>query len=321
MMMRSLVVGILVIASLAGTAHAQSWPSKTVRVVVPVSAGSAIDIVARAMSVRLGQALGQTFVVENRAGAGTTLGAAVVAGAAADGYTLLFASAALTTTPSTIANLTYDVSRDLAAVTPIIDTPLVLVTPHRKYKSVRDMVAAAKASKHPVTFGTNGYGSASHFASERFRLAGGFEGQPIPFKGTPEALTEVMTDRLGFYMAPLTAAQSLVAEGRVDALATTGRKRSSKIPEVPTIVEAGYQDADFAFWVGLFAPAKTPPEIVERLHREARKISESQDFLQAMSAIGGEPFEPMTSSQFADYVRAELARHAATAQAVGLKPL
>lgn len=319
-MTRSLVVGILLIASLTGIGHAQTWPAKPVRVIVPVSAGSAIDIVARATSLRLGQALGQTFVVENRAGAGTTLGAAAVAHAPADGYTLLFASTALTTTPSTIANLSYDVARDFAAVAPIIDTPLVLATPRGKYKDVRHMAAAAKASKHPVTFGTNGYGSASHIASERFRVAAGFEGLAVPFKGTPEALTEVMTDRLGFYMSPLTGTQALMAEGKIDGLATTGRKRSSKIPTVPTIAEAGYQDADFAFWVGLFAPAKTPPGIVQRLHQETRKIVESAEFLQAMSAIGGEPLDPMTPSQFADYVRAEVARYTATAKAVGLKP-
>ena len=250
--------------------------------IVPVSAGSAIDIVARATSQRLSQALGQTFVVENRAGAGTTLGVAAVAGAPADGYTLLFASTALTTTPSTIANLSYRVDRDLVAVAPITNTPLVMAVPRGKYKTLRDMVAAAKAAKDPITYGTNGYGSASHFASERFLLAAGAKGLPIPFKGTPEAMTEVMTDRLGFYLSPLTATQALVAGGKVDALATTGRKRSPGAPDIPTTIEAGYPDSDFDFWVGLFAPAKTPPAIVERLHREARRISESAEFRKAM---------------------------------------
>jgi tripartite-type tricarboxylate transporter receptor subunit TctC len=323
-MTRILFAGLLAIAVMAGpgagTGRAQSWPAKQVRVIVPVSAGSAIDIVARATSLRLSQALGQTFVVENRAGAGTTLGAAVVAGAPADGYTLLFASTALTTTPSTIANLSYDVSRDLAAVAPITNTPLVMVTPRGKYKSLREMVTAAKAAKDPLSYGTNGYGSAAHFASERFLLAAGFKGQPVPFKGTPEAMTEVMTDRLGFYLSPLTGAQSLVADGRVDALATTGRKRSSSVPNVPTTIEAGYPNSDFDFWVGLFVPAKTPPAIVERLYQETRRISEAPEFRKAMSAIGGEPMEPMTSGQFGAYVRSELVGHAAVAKAVGLVP-
>lgn len=311
------LAALLAMVAMMGVSHAQDWPSKPVRVIVPVSAGSAIDIVARATSQRLAQALGQSFVVENRAGAGTTLGSAVVAAAPADGYTLLFASTALTTTPSTIANMTYDVARDLAAVAPITNTPFVMVTPRGKYKDLRDMAAVAKTAKHPITYGTNGYGSASHFASERFLLAAGSQGVPVPFKGTPEALTEVMTDRLGFYLSPLTGAQTLVADGKVDALGVTSRTRSSRLPNVPTTVEAGFPNSDFDFWVGLFAPAKTPPAIVERLHREVQKITGSPEFLKAMSAIGGESLETMTPGQFGDYVRAALDRHAAVAKAVG----
>jgi tripartite-type tricarboxylate transporter receptor subunit TctC len=310
----------MMLAGTVGLAHAQSWPSKPVRIVVPITAGSAIDIVARAVSQRLSNTFGQSFVVENRPGAGTTLGAAAVANAAPDGHTLLFASTALTTTPSTVAGLSYDVARDLVAVAPITNTPLIMVTTRGKYKNLADLVTRAKADKIPLNYGTNGYGSASHFTSERFRLAAGFEGQPIPFRGTPEAITEVLTDRLGFYFSPLTAAQSLVTEKQVDALATTSRKRSSMLPNVPTTVEAGYPDSDFDFWVGLFAPAKTPREIVEMLHQEVRKISESSEFRQAMAAIGGEPLEPMTSGQFGAYVQAELQRNATIAKAAGLVP-
>jgi tripartite-type tricarboxylate transporter receptor subunit TctC len=289
-----------------------------VRVVVPITAGSAIDIVARAMSQRLSKELGQTFIVENRPGAGTTLGAAMVASAPADGYTLLFASTALTTTPTTIANLPYDVARDFVAVAPVTNTPLIVVTPHGKYKTIADMVASAKRSDSPLTYGTNGYGSASHFTSERFRLAAGFEGQAVPFRGTPEVITEVMTDRLGFYFCPLTASQALIADKKLDALATTSRKRSSSLPNVPTTLEAGYPNSDFDFWVGLFAPAKTPAEIVERLHHETNKIANSREFLDAMSAIGGEPLDAMNAGQFNAYVRAELERNAVIAKAAGL---
>jgi len=181
-------------------------------------------------------------------------------------------------------------------------------------------VAAAKAGKGSMNYGINGYGSASHFATERFRLAAGFEAQPIAYRGTPETLTEIMTDRLGIFFSPLTATQSLILEGKVDALATTSRKRATNLPNVPTLAEAGYPDTDFDFWVGLFAPSKTPREIVERLHREARKISESPDFRKAMSVMGGEPLEPMTLEQFSAYVQAELTRNAAVAKAAGLIP-
>ena len=322
-MLRSLHAGMFVtlaVLGATGASSAQDWPSRPVRVIVPVSAGSAIDIVARATSQRLAQALGQPFIVENRAGAGNAVGAAVVASAPADGYTILFASTALTTTPSTIANLSYDVARDFVSIAPITNTPLVVVTLPGKYKTLRDMVQTAKAANSPLTFGTNGYGSASHFASERFRLSADFKAQPIPFKGTPEALTEVMTGRLGVYFSPLTASRSLVTEGKVDALGVTSRKRSSTLPNVPTTIEAGYPNSDFDFWVGMFASAKTPRNIVQKLHDEATKISRSPEFLNAMLALGGEPLEPMDLDQFGAYIRNELQRYAAVAKAVGLVP-
>lgn len=317
---RSFGLALFLLACMTGAGHAQTWPSRPVRVIVPITAGSAIDIVARATSQQLAKEFGQPFVVENRPGAGTTIGAAAVASAVPDGYTLLFASTALTTTPSTIADLRYDVLRDLVAITPITNTPMIVVTPRGKYKDLAGMVAAAKAGKGSMSYGTMGYGSAAHFATDQFRLDAGFEAQPVPFRGTPEAMTEVMTDRLGFFFSPLTAAQSLIADGRLDALATTSRTRSSKLPNVPTMLEAGYPNSDFDFWVGLFAPARTPREIVERLYREARRISESLEFRKAMSAIGGEPLEPMTPDQFNAYVKAELVRNAAIAKAVGLVP-
>jgi len=305
---------------MASGSRADTWPSKPVRVIVPITAGSAIDIVARATAQELAKVLGQPFVVENRPGAGTTIGAAAVASAAPDGYTVLFASAALTTTPTTVANIPYNVDRDLVAVAPITNTPLVLVSPPGKYKTLSDLVAATKAGNGSMNYATNGYGSASHFTTERLRLAAGFTAQPVTFRGTPEAITEVMTDRIGFYFSPMTAARSLVLEKRIDALAVTSRKRSLALPDVPTTTEAGYQNSDFDFWVGLFVPAKTPQDIVDRLYRETRKISESPVFREQMAKIGGEPLEPMTQPDFAAYVKAEVARNAEIAKAAGLKP-
>ena len=172
-----------------------------------------------------------------------------------------------------------------------------------------------------MNYATNGYGSASHFTTERFRLAAGaFPAQPVTFRGTPEAITEIIGDRITFYFTPMTTVQSLVTEKKLDALATTGRKRSLALPNVPTTIEAGYPNSDFDFWVGLFAPAKTPPEIVERLYRETRKISELAEFRKQMAAIGSEPLEPMTQAEFTSYVRAEIARNAEIAKAAGLKP-
>jgi tripartite-type tricarboxylate transporter receptor subunit TctC len=317
------IVPALVFALLLGTgaAQAQSWPSKPVRVIVPITAGSAIDIVARATAQRLSEQLGQPFVVENRPGAGTTLGIGVAARAEPDGYTVLFASTALTTTPSTVAGIPYDVQRDLIPIAAMTNTPLAIVTHHGDFKTLNDLVTDAKSGKVAVNYGINGYGSASHFASERFRLAaGGFPAQAVTYRGTPEAIDEVMAGRLTFYTSPMTAAQALIADHKLDALAVTSRKRTQSAPDVPTMSEAGYPNSDFDFWVGLFVPAKTPPDIVARLYRAARAVSESDEFRKQMSAIGGEPLEPMTQPQFAGYVGSELTRNAAIAKAAGLKP-
>ncbi len=308
----------LVIASHA--ADAAQWPTRPVRVIVPITAGSAIDIVARATAQELSEALGQPFVVENRPGAGTTIGIAEETRAAPDGYTILFASSALTTTPATVAGISYDVMRDLIPVAPVTNTPLVLVTTHDKYKALGDLVAAAKAGKGSMNYATNGYGSASHFTAERFRLAAGFEAQPVSYRGTPEALTDVITGRIGFYFSPMTAAKPLVSSHQIDALATTSRRRTKALPDVPTTIEAGYPNSDFDFWVGVFLPAKTPEMIVQRLYQETRKISDSVDFEKKMAAIGGEPLEPIDQPAFAAYVAAELTRNAAIAKAAGLVP-
>jgi tripartite-type tricarboxylate transporter receptor subunit TctC len=307
----------------SGSALAESpaeWPTRQVRVIVPIAAGSGIDIVARTVSQQLAKQLGRPFVIENRPGGATTTGAAAVASAAPDGYTILFHSVAFTVTPSTVANLPYDVARDFAGVMPITNTPLLLVSPPGKFKSVGDLVARAKAEKGAMNYATPGYGAAAHFTSERFRLAAGFDAQQIPFRGTVEAVTEVVAGRVAFYFAPLTTVQSLIQEGRLDALATTSRKRISALPNVPTTIEAGYPDSDFDFWVGMFVPSKTPRDIVEKLYVETRKAAELPELRAQMAAIGGEPMEAMTPAEFDDYVRKEIARNAAIAKAAGITP-
>jgi tripartite-type tricarboxylate transporter receptor subunit TctC len=307
----------------SGSASAESpaeWPTRQVRVIVPIAAGSGIDIVARTVSQQLAKQLGRPFVIENRPGGATTTGAAAVASAAPDGYTILFHSVAFTVTPSTVANLPYDVARDFAGVMPITNTPLLLVSPPGKFKSVGDLVARAKAEKGAMNYATPGYGAAAHFTSERFRLAAGFEAQQIPFRGTVEAVTEVVAGRVAFYFAPLTTVQSLIQEGRLDALATTSRKRISALPNVPTTIDAGYPDSDFDFWVGMFVPSKTPRDIVEKLYVETRKAAELPELRAQMAAIGGEPMEAMTPAEFDDYVRKEIARNAAIAKAAGITP-
>ena len=312
-----LAAGVLLTA--ASAAVAQPYPSKPVKVIVPIAAGSGIDIVARAVSQRLQDDLGQPFVVENRAGAGTTTGAAMVASAAPDGYTILFHSVALTITPVTVAKLPYDVSRDLAGVMPVVSTPLLLVSPPGRFKSLADLVARAKAQGGGMNYASIGYGAAAHFTSERFLLSAGAKAQMVSFRGTQEAMTEVVAGRMDFYFTPLTAAQGLIQDGKLDALATTSRKRLSALPAVPTTTELGYRESDFDFWVGLLVPRQTPREIVDRLHAATRKIAASQQFREKMVAIGGEPMEPMTPAEFDAFLKREIERNQALAAAAGIK--
>lgn len=306
-------------ASAIPSASAETYPSRTVKVIVPNTGGSGVDIVARSVSQRLQEALGQPFVVENRAGAGTTTGIAAAAASAPDGYTILFATAAMTTTPVTMAHLAYDVSRDLAGVTPVVNTPLVMITPAGRYKDARDFVAKAKAAPGALNYASIGYGAAAHFAAERFALAAGFKAQMVPFRGTNEANTEVLAGRMEFFFTPATAGQELIRDKKIDALAVTSRQRLPELPDVPTFEEAGYKDSDFDFWVGLLVPRKTPGEIVDALHAATTKIMAQADFRDQMSKIGGFVMDPQTPAQFDDFIAKEIDRNRAIAKAANIE--
>lgn len=307
-----------VVAATGSAAFAQGYPSKPVKVIVPITAGSGVDIVARAVSLRLQDQLGQPFVVENRAGAGTTTGIAAVASAPPDGYTILFSSVALTITPVTMLKLPYDVGRDLAGIMPLVSTPLIIVTPPGRYKSLADFVAKAKAADGGLNYATIGYGAAAHFTSERLALAAGFKAQMVPFRGTAEAMTEVLAGRMEFYFTPATAAQGLIGDRKLDALATTSRKRIPDLPDVPTTLEAGYKDSDFDFWVGMMVPRQTPPAIIAALHASTAKVTGTAEFRASMARTGGEVMAPMTPAQFDVFLLNEIERNRAIANAAGI---
>src|SRR5262245_60275952 len=230
-MLRS-IAALLASMLWAAAAGAQPYPANPGKAGVPVAAGSGTDIVARAVCQRLQENLGQPFVIENRAGAGTTTGTAAVASAAPDGYTILFQAVTLTVGPATMSKLSYDVSRDLAGVTPIVNTPFILVTPPGRFKSLADLVAAGKSGA--INYASVGFGSAAHFTSERFAQSAGTKMQMVTFRGTAEAQTEVVAGRIDLYFTPLTAALGLIEEKKLDALATTGRRRLTRMPDVPT---------------------------------------------------------------------------------------
>jgi tripartite-type tricarboxylate transporter receptor subunit TctC len=304
----------------SGVAHAQPWPAKVVRLIVPQSPGSNIDLVARALANQMQVQMGQPFIIENRPGAGSTIGTAAVAKAQPDGYTLLVAAATITIAPSTVAQLPFDLERDFAPVLPLTNTPLTLVAPPGKYTSVAELVAAARAKKGSLNYASVGFGSASHFMGERLGLTGGFHAEQIPFRGTMEGIADIMSGRVDFFFAPLTTTQSLILEHKLDALAVTSSARVAVLPEVPTMAEAGFPDAAFDMWVGIFAPSATPPALMQTLHEEMLKAVTADEVRTQLARLGGQPMPAMSSDQFAKLVTNEIARNAKIAKAAGITP-
>jgi tripartite-type tricarboxylate transporter receptor subunit TctC len=316
---RWLVAAALALAGIGNT-WAQDRPAKSVRFIVPVTAGSAVDITARTLADQLAQRFGQTFVVENRTGAGGTTGMGYVAKSVEpDGYTVLVHSAAFAIQPSTFPNLPFHGGRDFAGVTLLARVPLVLIASPAKYKSLRDLVAAAKSRPNAVNYATVGYGAAAHLTAERLRLSAGFEAQQIPFRGAPEAITEVLAQRVDFFFSPTLAAVPLVRDGKLTALAVSSSRRAAALPDVPTTVEAGYPNSDYNFWIGMWLPVKTPRAIVERLNAETRKALAVKSVRDKLIALGSEPAD-MSAAEFDKFIQSEIALNAALVKAAGIKP-
>jgi len=302
-----------------GSAWAQSWPAKSLRVIVPFTAGSATDAVGRVVSERVSAQIGQPIVVENRPGAGGTIGSALVAKAEPDGYTVLVHSSSHTVTPTTYPAAGFNTVRDFSGVTPLAGLPNVLIiAPSRNMRSVKALVAAAKAKPGTITYASAGAGSATQLNAERFRLGAGFEGVHVPFKGTPEALTEILTGRVDFYFCPVISVLPLIKDGRLLALAVGSTRRASSLPDVPTTLEAGIPNSDYNFWVGMFVPSKVPRAVVAKLHQETMKALQSPDARERMSKLGGESMS-MNPEQFDAYIRQEIATNAALVKAAGIQ--
>jgi tripartite-type tricarboxylate transporter receptor subunit TctC len=305
-------------AAASRPARAEDWPSKNVRVVVPYAAGSATDLIPRTVFDALGAKVGHTFIVENRLGGGTTLGASAVARAEPDGYTILVHSNAIVTVPAIQANVPYDPVKDFSAITPLGNVPLVLVVaPDKNITSVQQLVALAKAKPGSINYAAAGIGTPPHLTAERFRLAAGFEGQLVPFKGSPEALTEVLTGRVDFYFVPLPAAIGFIKEGRLLPLAIGGSKRALALPDVPTTVEAGFPNSDFDFWVGAFVPKATPRDLVATIHQRVVGAIESAAVQERLSRLGVEPMI-MTPADFDARVAKEAGIAMALAKAANI---
>ena len=300
------------------TAAAQDWPGRhPIKIVVPFSAGSTTDIAARVVFEQVGKQIGQNFVFENRGGAGTTLGAGMVAKADPDGYTLLVNSTSHVAVASTYAALPYSVADDFIPISGLADFPFVVATTP-KFGSIKDVVVES-SKPGGILYGSGGRGSAGHLFMEALRLAAGYPATHVPFRGTVEAMTEVISGRIDMYPAPALNAISLTKEGKVSSLAVSSPKRLALVSEVPTVAELGLPKAQYQFWVGAFAPAKTPNPIIERLNREVVAALNDKVIVDKVIALGGSPM-PMTTAEFAAFVRKEIAVNAEIVKASGYQP-
>ena len=313
------LLAVLAMALGQSAVQAQPWPAKPIHAVVPVGVGSSTDIVHRLVLQHVSAELGQPIVVENRTGAGGTIGTAVVAKAQPDGYTLLANGSAHTITPAMYKALPYDAARDFIAVAPIGMSPSVLVVaPAKGIKTVDGLVAAAKARPGTVTFSSVGVGTATHLSAERFVTSAGIQAVHVPFKGGAEAMLDVIAGRVDFFFGPVALVLPHIRDGKLLPLAVNVAKRSAALPEVPTLQEAGYADAEYPIWFGLFAPARTQRPIVEKLNRETAKVLQSPALRDKLVALGIEPML-MSAEEFAAYVGKEFALNAALAKKAGLK--
>ncbi len=305
----------------SGAALAQgSYPSKPIRVIVPFAAGSTTDIIARAISDKMSQSMGQQLIVDNRGGASGTIGQAAVANAEADGYTIMVHSSSHTVSPSTFAKLPFDTVTAFAGVTPISTTPNVLViAPSKNIKTVAQLLAQAKAHPGSMNFASAGQGSATHLNAEKFKMAAGIQATNIPFKGSAEAVSEVLSGRVDYYFSPIAPVIGQIRTGQLLPLAVGSPRRATALPDVPTTAEAGVPGSEFNFWIGMMVPAKTPREIVNRLNAEVLKALALPEVKERFVQLGADAWTS-TPEQFDAYIKTEIVSNQALVKAAGLSP-
>jgi tripartite-type tricarboxylate transporter receptor subunit TctC len=301
-------------------AAADPWPERPILVVSPFSPGNANDIIARVVLDQAGHDLGQPFVVENRPGGGGVVGAAAVARAKPDGYTLLLAAGAMSAAVILHKSLPYDTLNDFAGIAMLGVQPSVLVSaPSKGFKTVTDLVTAAKANPGTLNFASAGIGSASHIAGEQFVLASHIDVQHIPYNGPVTAFADLMSGRIDFYVVPITPAIPMIQQGKVTALAVSTPKRSPLLPDVPTFAEAGYPDAAYLFWGGVVAPAKTSQDILNKVHDVVQKALDVPEVQEKLSRLGVSP-DPMTPQQFDKFFANDVATTIAIGKAAHIEP-
>jgi tripartite-type tricarboxylate transporter receptor subunit TctC len=310
----------LALALVAAHAAAQGYPSKPVHVIISFTAGSATDIVGRVVSAKLAEYWGQPVVPENRAGAGGSIGSALVAKAAPDGYTLLINSNPHSVNPAIYAKLPYDTARDFVDIVPLSMAPNVLVVPVASpHKSLMDLVSHARAKPGSINFGHAGLGSGTHLNTEKLIAAADIKVTQVPFKGTPEVVQALFSNSVDCYWAPISAGMAHIKSGKLRALAVSSAKRSPALPEVPTTGEAGVKGADAPLWFGVWGPAGVPADIVGKINTDVRKALADPGVKEKLANLGNDAMD-LSPQEFARFVRSEIEDYQRVVRAAGIKP-
>jgi len=310
----------ILLAAASFQAVAQSYPSKPVRMIISFTPGSSTDIVGRIVAAKLSEMWGQPVIAENRAGAGGSIGSAVVAKADPDGYVLLVNSNAHCVNPAIYAKLPYDTVKDFTDIVPLAVQPNVLtVRPDGPYKTVMDLVNAAKARPGALNIGHAGIGSGTHLNTEKFIAATGIQVVQVPFKGTPEVVTAMFGGNVDAYWAPISAAMGSIKGGKLRPLAVSTAKRNPQLPDVPTTTEAGVKGAEAPLWFGLWGPAGMAPEVVAKINGDVRKAMADPAVRERLVNGGNETMD-MSPQEFARFVRSEIDDYTKVLKAAGVKP-
>jgi tripartite-type tricarboxylate transporter receptor subunit TctC len=307
------------VAACASCAAAADYPSHPIRMIVPFTPGSASDMLARMIGPKLYETWGQQVVIDNRPSAGGTVAGGIVASAAPDGHTLMLTSSGFAGAAALYDKLPYDPLKDFTGVTLVAVTPLIIVvSPNLGVKSVKELIAAAQQKPGQLNFGSSGIGSGTHFGGELFKLAAKINVTHVPYRGTPEALTDTMSGRIQFFVSPVLPAMALVRGGRLLALGVTSSQRLPMIPDVPTIAEAAIPGFEYDGWYGVFAPARTPRAIVNKVSVEIGRILKLPEVQDRITREGAAP-KPMTPEQFDRMVRDEIVMRGKVFKAAGAK--
>jgi tripartite-type tricarboxylate transporter receptor subunit TctC len=313
------IIFTTVTLAFTAAASAQNYPVKPVRIIAPFAPGGGTDFIARVAAQKLTETLGQQVIVENRPGAGGTIGTGQVAKSPPDGYTLVVVSSGHVTNPVLYGDkITYEL-KDLAGVIPLGSLPSVLIaSPQSGIKSVKELVEALKAKPGQLNFSSAGIGSAAHVNAEKFKASLGFDAVHVPLKGTPEILLEIASGRVQFAFVPLVSSVGPIRDGKVVALGVSTPKRSPTLPDVPTMAETGYPGGEYNFWVGVLAPAGTPKDVIDRLHAEFAKALEAPEVRERFAKIGAVPM-PLSPAEFDATILREANELGPIMKAAGIK--